>query len=88
MVEVLPLTIPSLSGRKKRRVYVYLPEEAKKDPKARFPVLYMLDGQNVFLDSEASFGRSWRMYEFLNWSGAPVIVVAVESNPRGNNRRG
>ena len=81
------LTIPQLKpAGLKRRAYLYLPRAYDEEPERRFPVLYMLDGQNVFLDSEASFGRSWRMYDFLNWSEAPVIVVAVESNPIGNNR--
>lgn len=87
MLHTWTLTIPQLkpSGLK-RRAYLYLPRAYDEQPERRFPVLYMLDGQNVFLDSEASFGRSWRMYDFLNWSEAPVIVVAVESNPLGNNR--
>lgn len=87
MLHTWTLTIPQLkpSGLK-RRAYLYLPRAYDEQPERRFPVLYMLDGQNVFLDSEASFGRSWRMYDFLNWSEAPVIVVAVESNPIGNNR--
>ena len=86
MLHTWELTIPTLDRKLKRRAYLYLPKAYDEDPDARFPVLYMLDGQNIFLDSEASFGRSWRMYDFLNWSEAPVIVVAVESNPTGNNR--
>ena len=86
MLHTWTLTIPQLDPKLKRRAYLYLPKAYDEDPDARFPVLYMLDGQNVFLDSEASFGRSWRMYDFLNWSEANVIVVAVESNPTGNNR--
>lgn len=87
MLHTWTLTIPQLkpSGLK-RRAYLYLPRAYDEEPERRFPVLYMLDGQNVFLDSEASFGRSWRMYDFLNFTQAPVIVVAVESNPIGNNR--
>ena len=81
------LTIPQLQpAGLKRRAYLYLPRAYDEEPDRRFPVLYMLDGQNIFLDSEASFGRSWRMYDYLNRSQAPVIVVAVESNPVGNNR--
>lgn len=86
MLHTWELTIPQLDPALNRRAYLYLPKAYDEEPDARFPVLYMLDGQNVFLDSEASFGRSWRMYDFLNWSEAPVIVVAVESNPTGNNR--
>ncbi|MBQ7885531.1 MAG: alpha/beta hydrolase [Clostridia bacterium] len=87
MLHTWTLTIPQLEpAGLERRAYLYLPAAYDEEPDRRFPVLYMLDGQNVFLDSEASFGRSWRMYDYLNWSEAPVIVVAVASNPIGNNR--
>lgn len=80
------LTIPQLSPDVSRRAYLYLPKAYDEDPDARFPVLYMLDGQNVFLDSEASFGSSWKMYDYMNWSETPLIIAAVESNPVGNGR--
>ena len=87
MLHTWELTIPQLEPADlRRRAYLYLPEAYDEDPAARFPVLYMFDGQNVFLDSDASFGRSWRMLDYLEASGAPVIVAAVESNPIGNNR--
>ena len=86
MLHTWELTIAQLDQNLRRRAYLYLPDAYDAEPDTRFPVLYMLDGQNVFLDSEASFGRSWRMYDFLHFSEARVIVVAVESNPTGNNR--
>ena len=87
MLHTWELTIPQLKpSRLKRRAYLYLPEAYDEDPDARFPVLYMFDGQNVFQDCDASFGRSWRMLDYLNKTGAPVIVAAIESNPIGNNR--
>ncbi len=87
MLHTWELTIKGLEpAGLKRRAYLYLPRAYDEEPERRFPVLYMLDGQNVFLDSEASFGRSWRMYDYMNWTETPVIIVAVESNPIGNNR--
>ena len=87
MLHIWELTIPQLPPEDLvRRAYLYLPEAYDEDPEARFPVLYMFDGQNVFQDSDASFGRSWRMLEYLEETGAPVIVAAVESNPVGNYR--
>lgn len=87
MLHTWELTIPELEPQDlKRRAYLYLPKSYDEDPDARFPVLYMFDGQNVFLDSDASFGRSWRMLDYLEETGAPVIVAAVESNPIDNNR--
>lgn len=43
--------LPKLSGREGRTVYVYVPDEAQENPEARYPVLYMFDGHNVFFDS-------------------------------------
>ena len=78
MLHTWELTIPQLEPADlRRRAYLYLPEAYDEDPDARFPVLYMFDGQNVFLDSDASFGRSWRMLDYLEGTGTPVIVAAV-----------
>lgn len=87
MLHCWKLTIPQLTPCDLvRRAYLYVPDVCEREPEARFPVLYMFDGQNVFLDSDASFGRSWRMLDYLQKTEAPVIVAAVESNPIGNNR--
>ena len=86
MLHTWELTIPHLAPRLRRRAYLYLPKAYDEDPNARFPVLYMFDGQNIFLDSEASFGRSWRLYDYMNVTETPLIIAAVESNPVGNGR--
>lgn len=72
------LTIPVLEDDQPRSAYLYLPKAYMRDPQARFPVLYMFDGQNVFLDQEATFGKSWGMYEYMNRTKTPLIIVAVE----------
>ena len=59
MIHTFDLTIPALSGEESRKGYVWLPDAYDDDPEARFPVLYMFDGQNVFFDEDASFGTSW-----------------------------
>ena len=74
--------IPLPGGKKPRTVYVYLPQEAEEDPDARFPVLYMFDGHNVFFDEDATYGKSWGMGEYLDEHGAGLIVVAVDCNHR------
>ena len=43
MIEVFPVTLPRLSGKQSRRVYVYVPDALAADPDARYPVLYMFD---------------------------------------------
>ena len=77
---------PALCGGGSRCVHVYLPEDYDEEPDARYPVLYMFDGQNVFLDEEASFGRSWRMLDYMQFTRTPLIIVAPESCREGNGR--
>ncbi len=87
MIEKWSATIPKLTGREPRTVYVYVPDSAQKDPEARFPVLYMFDGHNVFFDKDATYGKSWGMKEFMEQSGTPLIIVAVDCNHHPNNGR-
>ena len=49
-------------------------------------MLYMFDGHNVFYDSHATYGKSWGMKQYLEKSKLPLILVAVECNPEGDNR--
>ncbi len=79
--------IPVMGGKRPRTVYVYLPEAAEDDPEARFPVLYMFDGHNVFFDADATYGKSWGMGEYLDGNGVGLIVVAVDCNHRAPNGR-
>ena len=87
MIETGRLTIPPLSGRKRRRYYVYVPDSALEDDTLRYPVLYMFDGHNVFFDEDATYGKSWGMGEYLDFTGAQVIVAAVECNHGPDNAR-
>ena len=85
MIEKFSIPVTPLTGKESRTVYVYLPKAAK-DPKARFPVLYMFDGHNVFYDEDATFGKSWGMGKYLDRTETPLVVVAVDCNhhrPRG-----
>jgi predicted alpha/beta superfamily hydrolase len=71
--------IPQL-GRT-RRVWLYLPP-GYVTSKQRYPVLYMLDGQNVF-DAATSFAGEWGVDETLDSlhaTGQPdAIVVAIDN---------
>ena len=81
MIEKFAIPVTPLTGKEPRTVYVYLPKAAK-DPEARFPVLYMFDGHNVFFDKDATFGKSWGMGKYLDRTKTPLIVVAVDCNHR------
>ena len=66
-------------------VDVYLPDDYFYS-NWRYPVLYMFDGQNLFFDQQATFGRSWGLKEFLDSCMDPCIVVGLECDPKDQNR--
>ena len=86
MVKKWIVKIPTLSKDMERRAYIYLPDSYEKEPKKRYPVMYMFDGHNVFFDSDATYGKSWGMNKYLQQSKKQLIIVAVECNYVGNGR--
>ncbi len=85
MVDSWEIEIPSLTGRRKRKAYVYLPV-GYDDCDLRYPVMYMFDGHNLFSDEEATYGKSWGLGEYLDYTETPLIIAAVECNTVGNGR--
>ena len=64
-----------------RTIAVWLPREYARDDVARFPVLYLHDGQNVF-DRATAFAEEWQVDEtatrlIARGDITPLIVVAV-----------
>ena len=86
MIDVLNVTLPELTGGEARRAYIYIPEAVRYSDQ-RFPVLYMFDGHNVFFNDHATYGKSWGMGEYLDRTGTPLIVAAVECNRSPDNSR-
>ena len=80
MIETWNLTIPELTGDTPRRAYVYVPDSWQEDETLRYPVLYMFDGHNVFFDKDATYGKSWGMKRYLDFTETQIIVAAVECN--------
>lgn len=80
MIKKWQLTYPAYTGDEPRKAYVYIPNEAKKHPERRYPVLYMFDGHNVFFDSDATYGKSWGMKTYMDRTKTPMIIAAVECN--------
>lgn len=66
--------------QKYRRVRIYLPMDYHRTNKC-YPVLYLHDGQNVFIDEESFSGHSWRVIDTLReHSKIPsIIVVAIDN---------
>ena len=87
MIEVHGVTLPALSGEEERRLYVYLPTMVKAEPGRRYPVLYMFDGHNVFFDEDATYGKSWGLGHYLDYTDTPLIVAAVECSHAPENGR-
>ena len=84
MVESWTITIPSLTKKKERKAYIYLPVDYDED--GEYPVMYMFDGHNLFDDSEATYGKSWGLADYLDYTNTQVIIAAVECNQEGNGR--
>lgn len=69
-----------------RRIHIWLPADYDHQPKARFPVLYMHDGQNIFDGRRAAYGQEWGIDEAVTRLAArgdmrATIVVGVENSP-------
>lgn len=87
MVERWRIAVPKLAGEEERNGYIYLPVSYYDDPERRYPVLYMFDGHNVFFDQDATYGKSWGMGEYLDYTGTPLIVAAIECSHSPDNGR-
>lgn len=85
MIVIRKIQIPGMETQKPRRLYVYLPAEYGKTD-ARYPVIYMFDGHNLFYDRHATYGKSWGIREYLKKSERKFMVVGIECNPEGNKR--
>lgn len=86
MVKKWDVTIPSLTGDRTRKAYIYLPASYEKETDRRYPVMYMFDGHNVFFDKDATYGKSWGMDKYMTESKKELIIVGVECNTVGNGR--
>lgn len=64
-----------------RRIWIYLPE-GYASSSARYPVLYMHDGQNIF-DNLSAYADEWGVDEYLDSAGRAegrkIIVVGVDN---------
>jgi predicted alpha/beta superfamily hydrolase len=77
---------PSELLNNRRTITVSLPPGYHADERARYPVLYLHDGQNLFEHHEAAFGVSWladATAARLLHAGRirPVILVGIANTP-------
>ncbi|MEW5738751.1 MAG: alpha/beta hydrolase-fold protein [Myxococcota bacterium] len=72
-----------------RGVYVYLPPTYLENSAARFPVVYMHDGQNLFDPAMAFDGVTWRVAEAIDeaaGTGRFPEAIVVGPNNAGSER--
>lgn len=70
-----------------RRVDIWLPKDYGKNEDERYAVLYMHDGQNLFMSETAFYGKEWRVDEIadsLLQAGTikPLIIVGIWNTPK------
>jgi predicted alpha/beta superfamily hydrolase len=70
---------------KNRMLHIYLPQ-GYEDSTESYPVMFFFDGHNLFADSDATYGKSWGLKEFLdNWD-KDIILVGIECGHEGDER--
>ncbi len=68
-----------------RKLHIYLPDSYDYTDE-RYPVMYFFDGHNLYFDSDATYGKSWGMKDFLDHWDKPMIIVGIECGHDGNQR--
>lgn len=86
MIEQYTITIDALSDEE-RNLTVYVPDSFEEDDTLRYPVLYMHDGQNIFFDEDATYGKSWGVCDYLIENDSQIIVVGIDSSRNPDNTR-
>ena len=61
-----------------KKIWVYLPKSYNSSTK-KYPVIYMLDGQNLF-DKKTAIAEEWNIDETLDSINAKIIVIGIESS--------
>ena len=65
-----------------RRLHIRIPDNLTEP----CPVMYYFDGHNLFLDRDATYGKSWGLEEYLSGWDKKIIVVGVECTHEGDRR--
>ncbi|NMM48077.1 alpha/beta hydrolase [Marinigracilibium pacificum] len=62
----------------KRGLIIALPNSYFENPAKHYPVIYMMDGQNLF-DAETSYAGEWNADSTLLASGSQLIIVGIDN---------
>ncbi|MBS1120714.1 MAG: esterase [Deltaproteobacteria bacterium] len=88
IVQLLPSFHSTLLGND-RVVWAYLPAGYDENRDARYPVLYMHDGQNLFDPTRAFGGNEWKVDETLDGAsedGSIRDLIVIGPENAGNSR--
>ena len=85
---LLETNLPSKFFAENRGLHIYLPPSYAAEPRRRYPVLYLHDGQNVFSSAGTNIAFGWGNWELdqtadeLSRAGKmrEIIMVAVDSS--------
>ncbi len=76
---VIKHNMPFAFAHEDRMLHIYLPDDYYNEGNEEcYAVMYMWDGQNLFNDSDATFGKSWGMAHYLDSYWKKMIVVGME----------
>ncbi|MBR5125435.1 MAG: alpha/beta hydrolase [Oscillospiraceae bacterium] len=68
-----------------RPLHIWLPDDYSSSQE-HYPVMYFFDGHNLFLNEDATYGKSWGLKEFLESWDKPMILVGIECGHEGYER--
>ncbi len=68
-----------------RPLHIWLPDDYFESQE-RYPVMYFFDGHNLFLNEDATYGKSWGLKEFLEGWSKKIIIVGIECGHEGQER--
>ena len=68
-----------------RPLHIWLPDDYY-DCFDFYPVMYFFDGHNLFLDEDATYGKSWGLKAFLEQWDKEMIIVGMECGHDGQER--
>lgn len=78
--------LPSTNLGNARTLRIYLPASYDSAQDSSYPIIYMHDGQNLYDDATAAFGREWQVDETVDALAdqgliPEVIVVGIDNTP-------
>jgi len=84
--DIQVISVPEILTGSMRRISVWIPPIYKESTE-RLPVLYLLDGQNIFDASRSAMGVEWQADEIaaqliLKGQIEPILIVAIDNSLR------